>query len=265
MLNFRTKVICAILNVTPDSFSDGGLYYKKEDALKRVDEIVSQKISWIDVGGQSTRPYSEPVTVEEEIERVIPIIYEIKKKYPNVMVSIDTYYPEVACKAIEAGVDVINDVTGLRNERMIEVVLKYRKPVIIMHMKGTPRDMQLNPSYDDVVLEIVNFFNERIRILKKYNFDDIILDPGIGFGKTLEHNIEIMKNLKKFKELGYPIMLGPSRKSFIGMITGEKNPLKRVAGTIAACLFCYPYVDLFRVHDVYDVKQAFDVFEHLLK
>jgi len=265
MFNFKTKVICGILNVTPDSFSDGGLYYKKEDAIRRADEIIKEGASWIDIGGQSTRPYSEPISVDEEIKRVIPVIYEVKSKYPSIIVSVDTYYPEVAIEAIKVGVDVINDITGLRDERMIDVVLRYKKPVVIMHMKGKPKDMQINPVYDDVVLEIMNFFREKIDFLKKNNFNDIILDPGIGFGKKLEHNVEIIKNMKKFKSLGYPIMFGPSRKSFIGMITGEKDPKKRLAGTIASCIFCYQYVDIFRVHDVYELKQAFDVFEYLLK
>ena len=265
MINLQSKLICGILNITPDSFSDGGLYYRKEDALKRADEIVFQGAGWIDVGGQSTRPYSNPISPEEEAERVIDVIHDIKKKYPSIIVSIDTYYPQVAEKAIEVGVDVINDITGLRNDEMIEVVLRYRKPVVIMHMKGTPKDMQIDPHYDNVVLEIKNFFLERISVLKKHNFDDIILDPGIGFGKKLEHNIEIMKNMKVFKEIGYPLMFGPSRKSFIGMITGETEPKKRTSGTVAACLFCYPYVDIFRVHDVYEIKQAMDVFSYLLK
>lgn len=264
MFNLNEKIICGILNVTPDSFSDGGLYLEKEKAIERALQMIDEGAKWIDVGGQSTRPFSQTVPQEEEERRVIPVIKDLRKKIPSsIILSIDTFYPEIAKKAIELGVDVINDITGLRNKEMINIVLKYKKPVIIMHMKGEPKNMQENPYYDDVIREIKEFFKDKIKELSKYGFNDIILDPGIGFGKNLQHNITILKNMHIFKELGYPIMLGPSRKSFIGMICGEKEPKKRVSGTVATCLYTYNYVDIFRVHDVYEIKQAFAIWEKL--
>ncbi|MGC8867972.1 MAG: dihydropteroate synthase, partial [Elusimicrobiales bacterium] len=227
-------------------------------------EMVEQGASWIDIGGQSTRPFSNPVDSRTEKERVIPVIKELKKILPsNIVMSIDTYYPDVAEEAIQNGADIVNDVTGLRNKEMINIIVKYRKPVVIMHMKGDQKTMQQNPCYDNVIKEINDFFISKIKELSKYNFDDIILDPGIGFGKNLEHNLTILKNLSSFKKLGFPIMIGPSRKSFIGMITGEKLPSKRVSGTIAACLYSYSYADIFRVHDVYEINQAFAVWKTL--
>ncbi len=258
------KIICGILNITPDSFSDGGLYLERENAIKRAIEMVEDGAEWIDIGGQSTRPFSDPVDSRTEEERVIPVIRELKKILPSdIILSVDTYYPEIAIKAIENGVDIINDVTGLRNEEMLNVIIKYKKPVVIMHMKGEPKTMQQNPYYTDVISEIKDFFISKIKELSKYNFDDIILDPGIGFGKNLEHNLTILKNLSSFKKLGFPIMIGPSRKSFIGIITGEKIPSKRVSGTIASCLYSYQHADIFRVHDVYELNQAFKVWKTL--
>lgn len=261
-LNLSKKIVCGILNVTPDSFSDGGLYYEKEKAISRVAEMINEGANWIDIGGQSSRPYSKPLTPEIEIERIIPVIREVKKRF-SVIISVDTYYPKVAEYAIKEGADIINDITGLRDAEMINIVIKYNKPIIIMHMKGMPSDMQIDPKYDDVVGEIRDFFIEKIKYLNSKNFNDIIIDPGIGFGKTVEHNIELIKNIKVFKELGYPVMIGTSRKSFIGAISGEKEPKKRLAGTISSCLFCYDYVDIFRVHDVYEMVQAIKVWEAL--
>ncbi|MEF3280764.1 MAG: dihydropteroate synthase [Elusimicrobiota bacterium] len=262
---FQKKIICGILNITPDSFSDGGLYNTLPKALKRAEEMIDEGASWIDIGGQSSRPFSEPISEEEELNRILPVISGVKKLKKDIIISVDTYYPVVADRAIEAGADIINDITGVRNQNMADIILKRRKPVVIMHMKGTPRDMQVNPYYDDLIGEIYEFFYDRIRFLNSKGFRDIILDPGIGFGKTVEHNILILKNLKQFRRLGYPIMIGPSRKSFIGSICGEKDPKKRVSGTIATCLFCYDSADIFRVHDVYDLRQAFSIFEELKK
>jgi dihydropteroate synthase len=258
------KIICGILNVTPDSFSDGGLFMERERAVEHALDMISDGADWIDIGGQSSRPGASPVSYNEEIERVIPVLREIKKIKPEKTVSVDTFYPEVALEAIKNGADVINDITGLGNENMVELLIRYGKQAVIMHMKGTPTTMQKNPSYNDVVKEIYNYFDEKIKFLKSKGFDKIIIDPGIGFGKNLDHNIAIMKNLSEFKKFGYPLMFGPSRKSFIGEISGEKNPGKRLAGTIASCLYCYEYADIFRVHDVYDIKQAFDVYEKVL-
>ncbi|NLH39568.1 MAG: dihydropteroate synthase [Elusimicrobia bacterium] len=257
------KIICGILNITPDSFSDGGLYMERNKAVQRAIYMYENGAGWVDIGGQSSRPGAEPIGIDEEINRVIPVISDIRRIKSSVVISVDTYYPEVAVEAIKHGADVINDITGLRDERMVEVVLKYNKPVVIMHMKGDPLTMQKNPQYDDVVDEIYNFFKNKINFLNSKGFDKIIIDPGIGFGKSLEHNITIIKNLFEFKKLGFPIMIGPSRKSFIGHISGEKDPQKRLAGTIASCLSSYEVADIFRVHDVCEIKQAFDVYEKI--
>lgn len=262
-LDFSKKLVCGVLNVTPDSFSDGGIYNETEKAINRVFELVELGADLVDIGGQSSRPFSKPVSVDEELSRVIPVITQVKKKNKDIIISLDTYYPEVAEEGIKYGVDIINDITGFRNEKMIELVLKHNKYAVVMHMKGTPENMQLNPYYDDVIKEVYNFLEDRVNLFKKEGFNKVIVDPGIGFGKRLEDNIEILKKLYEFKKLKCPIMLGTSRKSFIGKITGEEIPHKRVAGTIATCLFCYDWADIFRVHDVYETVQAFKVYSAL--
>ena len=244
-----------ILNVTPDSFSDGNLFFDAGKAINHARQMVKDGADIIDVGGESSRPGSEPVSEDEELRRVSQIIKKLKDEI-KVPISIDTYKPKVAEECIKLGASIINDINGLRNEEMIKVAAKYKVPVIIMHMKGNPKTMQKNPEYEDVVKEIKQFLAQQIKKAKKAGINDIIIDPGIGFGKTTEHNLEILKNLNKFKELNCPILVGPSRKSFIGNITGLPVN-ERLEGTIAAISIAIMNgANIVRVHDVKECKRA---------
>lgn len=250
-----------ILNVTPDSFSDGGLYLKKEEAVAHAKSLAQQGADIIDVGGESTRPGSEPLPQEEELCRVIPVIKGIRKIL-SIPISIDTYKAKVAREALEVGANMVNDISALRfDDEMKEVVASYGVPVVLMHMQGTPKTMQQNPTYDDVVEDIIKFFQERIEAAVKAGIpeENIIIDPGIGFGKTLKHNLEILSRLEEFRILGRPILLGTSRKSFIGHLL-NLPPSKRLEGTIASTVIgIMKGADIVRVHDVAEVKRAVEV------
>jgi len=250
-----------ILNVTPDSFSDGGRFFSRENALKQAEKMAGEGADIIDVGGESTRPYAEQVSAEEEIRRIIPVIRKIKKKL-RTLVSIDTYKSEVACRALEEGADIINDISALRMDRnMGKAAARAGVPVILMHMQGRPRGMQANPRYSDVIRDIAGFLGERIKKAKELGIDakKIIIDPGIGFGKTVEHNLLIIKNLEKFKKLGCPVLAGPSRKSFIGKVLNLKV-YERFEGTAAAVAICvWNGADIVRVHDVKEMKRVADL------
>jgi dihydropteroate synthase len=257
-----------ILNVTPDSFSDGGKYLNMESALKKVKELLEEGAEIIDVGGESTRPFSDPVPEEEELKRVIPVIKTIKSEFPEAIISIDTYKSKVAEEALKAGANIVNDISALRfDPKMIEVVRDFGCPIIIMHMQGNPKTMQINPTYKDVVKEIKEFLKERIEFLVKKGipFENIIIDPGIGFGKTFSHNLQILKNLDSFKELNRPLMIGHSRKSFIGEII-NKPPSLRDGGTVGVSLFAYlKGVQFLRVHKVDINKDALSTFKFLIE
>jgi len=244
-------LVMGVLNVTPDSFYDGGFYFEKEKAYKKAEIIINEGADIIDVGGMSTRPGSSPVSIEEEINRIIPVIKYIKENY-NILISADTCRPEVAKKAIEEGAGIINDVSGLAmGKAMAEVIVKSGVSLVIMHMKGTPENMQDNPQYDNVVDEIYDYLEERANEAIEYGIKQgkIIVDPGIGFGKKLEHNLEILNKISEFKMLGYPVMVGASRKSFIGNIL-DLPVSERLEGSIAAAVYSIiSGVDILRVHD----------------
>jgi dihydropteroate synthase len=256
-----------ILNVTPDSFSDGGKYLNLNSAVARAKELIEEGADIIDVGGESTRPFSEPVSEEEELKRVIPVIKAIKEEFPSVVISVDTYKSRVAEEALKAGAEIVNDISALRfDSRMIDIVKDFDCPVVIMHMQGTPKTMQINPVYNNVVEEVKSFLKERIDFLvdKGINFEKIIVDPGIGFGKTFEHNIELLKNLDSFHELNRPILLGHSRKTFIGKII-NKEPEMRDGGTVGVSIFAYfKKVHILRVHKVDLNKDAIKTFQVLM-
>ncbi len=256
-LPLKEPVVMGILNATPDSFSDGGLYTAVDAAVKRAEEILSQGGRIVDVGGESTRPGAPPVPFEEEKRRVIPVIREIRKRLgDNFFISVDTYKSEVARQALFEGADIVNDISGLRfDPKMVEVVSSFGCPVVIMHIKGTPQDMQKNPYYRDVVSEICDYFEERISFALERGVerDKIILDPGIGFGKRLEDNLCILKRFSEFRVFGLPLLLGASRKSFIGAVTGVEKPRERLAGSLGAIAPAfYGGAKIFRVHDVKD-------------
>ncbi len=252
-LNFNKKpLIMGILNVTPDSFYDGGKYVEENSISERVREIVHNGADIIDIGGESTRPGAEPVPLEEEVNRVSQALSHVNPE--EIIISVDTYKAEVAEMALKMGATIVNDISALRfDSRMVEVVREYDAYVVIMHMKGKPKDMQKNPEYSNVIEEILHFFKERIdfAVSNGISEDRIILDPGIGFGKQQVHNIEILKNIDRFRSLGYPILIGHSRKSLIGYLTGEKNPENRLHGTLGISAYlALQGVDIIRVHDV---------------
>ena len=254
-LRFDKTLIMGILNVTPDSFSDGNLFLDPNKAIKHAKRMVKDGADIIDVGGESSRPGSDPVSEDEELKRVAAIIKKLAVEI-NVPISIDTYKPKVAGECIKFGASIINDINGLRNKEMIKVAVKCKVPVIIMHMQGKPKTMQNNPVYKDAVKEIKEFLSQQIKKAKQAGIKGIIIDPGIGFGKTTEHNLQILKNLNDFKELKCPILVGPSRKSFIGGITGLPVN-ERLEGTIAAISIAIMNgANIVRVHDVKECKRA---------
>lgn len=263
-LPLKRPVVMGILNITPDSFSDGGKFNRLDAAVKRCEEMLEEGAKIIDVGGESTRPGSEPVTVDEELRRVIPVIEEIRKKLGNgFFVSVDTYKSRVAEEALKAGADIVNDISGFRfDERMAEVVAHFKCPAVVMHIKGTPKDMQKNPYYEDVMGEITDYFWEVFRKAeeKGVNREQLIVDPGIGFGKRLEDNLCILKRLKELKVLGRPILIGASRKSFIGRVTNVEIPEKRLAGSISAAVIgAMNGAKIVRVHDVKETVEALEL------
>lgn len=268
--DFSSKIfVMGVLNITPDSFSDGGKYFSgKPDIKKIVEDAVRMEkdgADFIDVGGESTRPGSESITINEELDRVIPVICELKKNV-NLPISIDTYKSEVAEEALKAGACIVNDISGFRfDENLPEVTRRYGASCILMHIKGTPRNMQLNPVYENVVEEVYNYLNDSIGIAKKNDINQIMIDVGIGFGKTFEHNLELIRNLGRFKSLGCPILLGVSRKSFISRIY-DSGSSDRLEGTIAANVAGIIYgANVIRVHDVKENVRAARVTEKILK
>jgi dihydropteroate synthase len=259
-LDFSRKTyIMGILNVTPDSFSDGGLHFAKSAAVDRAMMMADEGADMIDIGGESTRPGSEPVPLEEELRRTIPVIEALAGKV-KIPLSIDTYKAEVARKALNAGASIVNDISGLRfDPAMVEVASGYRVPVIIMHIRGNPKNMQANPVYEALLPEIMDYFRISVRSAIKLGIseDMIIVDPGIGFGKTFEHNLEILNNLQEFTLLRKPLMVGPSRKAFIGKILGGAPAADRVDGTAAAvAIAIIKGANIVRVHDVKEMAKV---------
>ncbi|MBI5134638.1 dihydropteroate synthase, partial [Candidatus Uhrbacteria bacterium] len=248
-----------VLNVTPDSFSDGGQFLDSTAALAHARQMVADGADIVDVGGESSQPGSEPVSVKDEIARVIPVIDALAKGI-TVPISIDTTKPEVARLALAHGATIINDISGLRDPRMVAVAVAAKAPVIIMHMQGSPKTMQKEPQYTNVVEEIKEFFRTRIAAARAAGITDITIDPGIGFGKTLEHNLIILKNLGAFKDLGCSLLVGTSRKSFIGALTGGLPTTERLEGTLASiAIAVFNGADIVRVHDVKAARRAVQV------
>jgi len=260
-------VVMGILNLTPDSFSDGGRFNQFDSAISHAEKMIRSGASIIDVGGESTRPGAEKISINEETERVLPVIEKIKSEF-DIIVSIDTYKDHVAELAVtEGGADIINDISALSYSKgMAEIVAKLNVPVILMHIKGTPSDMQRDPYYIDVVGEIKKYFNERIEfaISKGIKTEKIIIDPGIGFGKRFEDNITIINNLRKFTDLNLPVMVGLSRKTFLGVISGIKDPFEREIETITADLISVMNgASILRVHNVGNCVRSLKVLKEL--
>ena len=260
----RETLVMGIVNVTPDSFSDGGKFFSPEVAISHASKLIIQGADIIDIGGESTRPGAKLVSESEELKRVIPVIEKIRTDNPKILISIDTTKASVAKYAVEAGANIINDVSGLSfDKNMTGIVESLNVPIVIMHMKGNPQNMQLNPKYKDIVNEILDFFKIKIKIAIQsgINRSMIILDPGIGFGKTVDHNFELLSRLNEFNVLELPIMIGPSRKSFIG-ITLDLPPEDRVEGTAAAVSAgVMNGASIVRVHDVKSMKRVVMIIE----
>lgn len=248
-----------ILNLTPDSFSDGGRFTQEEAISAQIKIMLDSGADLIDVGGESTRPYAEPVSTDEELRRVLPAIACLRALHRRIPISIDTTKAEVAHQALAAGADIINDVSALRfDPAMIQIAVAHKAPVIIMHMRKTPKDMQDEPVYNDVIQEIMDFLTERISWATEQGLDrqQIIVDPGLGFGKTTAHNLTILKNLRAFKALGCPLLVGHSRKAFIGKLLALETQDRDLATAIISSYCASQGADILRVHEVGKTMQA---------
>ncbi|SMO33520.1 dihydropteroate synthase [Fodinibius sediminis] len=253
-----------ILNATPDSFSDGGIYNEDEPALNRIEEMVSRGASMIDVGGESTRPGADPVSQGEELERVIPVLKQAIPKYPDVFFSVDTTKYRVAEEALKCGVHLVNDVSGLNDPRLVELCVEYGAGYILMHSQGDPRTMQDDPAYDDVVNDLFLFFKEKTALAEQKGLRQIIIDPGIGFGKTLAHNVALLSGLETFQSLGYPILVGASRKSMIGEMLEGRPVDDRLIGTVVTHYHAMLNgANIIRVHDVKEAVDSLMIYKAL--
>ena len=266
-LNFKkTPNIMGILNLTPDSFSDGGKFNTKKIGIKHAINLLEFGADIVDVGGESTRPGSKSISEKEEWSRIEEIIKKIGKKIP---LSLDTRKSDIMNKGIKLGIRLINDVSGLSfDSKTIEVLKKSKSPFVIQHSKGTPENMQNNPKYKNELLEIYDFFEKKIKFLrsKGIKHNNIIIDPGIGFGKNLKHNMNLIRSVSIFHTLGFPILLGLSRKRFIKDLSGKNDTKERVGGTIASSLYSMMQgVQILRIHDVNELMQSIKVFKQLIK
>lgn len=254
----RRTALMGILNVTPDSFSDGGRYLEAQKAIARGVEMAEQGADIIDIGGESTRPGARSLSAPEEIERVIPVVRGLRRAV-SIPLSIDTYKAEVAYAALEAGADVVNDISALRfDPQMVSLIVRERVPVILMHMQGTPQTMQERPHYQDVLQEVKDFLRNRVAFSVERGAapEQIVIDPGIGFGKNLEHNLTLLRGLPALASLGQPLLVGPSRKTFIGKILGV-GPEERLEGSLAAAVAAVlGGANMIRMHDVKEAGRA---------
>jgi len=258
--------IMGVINVTPDSFSDGGKFNQTEKAVAWALDLIKQGADIIDIGGESTRPGAEYVTVEEEIKRIVPVIKDLRAINTEVTISIDTSKPAVMQAAIAVGANFINDVNALQSEGAVEVVAKNNLPVCLMHKKGKPKSMQVQPHYADVLIEVMDFFKMRIDecLASGIQHKNIILDPGIGFGKTLEHNLTLLKSINQIRSLGFPVLIGASRKTLIGEILNAQVD-GRLFGSLAVAQFAYMQgAEYLRVHDVKATSDVLKITQKLI-
>lgn len=261
------SLVMGILNITPDSFSDGGDYLEPSAAVTHGVQMAQQGAAILDVGAESTRPGSKPVSAADQIQRIVPVIKQLVEQV-DIPISIDTYDPQVAQAALQAGASMINDITAFADEKMVAIAVEHRVPVILMHMQGTPQTMQQNPVYEDVVTEVLEYLMERAKYAESFGIssDRIFLDPGIGFGKTTEHNLQLLNRLDLFTELGYRVLIGTSRKRFIGPITGKTEPKERIFGTAATvALAIEKGASIVRVHDVPEMVEVVTIADAIQK
>ncbi|NMP33388.1 dihydropteroate synthase [Thalassotalea sp. M1531] len=261
-LTLTSPQVMGILNVTPDSFSDGGKFVSFDSALSQVEQMINDGATIIDIGGESTRPGAKAVTLEDELERVIPILSAIKQRF-DIVVSVDTSKAGVMNEAIKAGAGIINDVRALQNDGCLEVVAAADIPICLMHMQGMPRTMQKNPQYEDVTQDIISFIGQRLNVCQQHGIDKsrLIVDPGFGFGKTLEQNYQLLNQLSDFEELDLPLLVGISRKSMIGNLLNADVD-ERLAGSLSAAIISAQQgAKIIRVHDVKETVDALTVLQ----
>jgi len=259
---FSTKnaIVMGILNLTTDSFFDGGEYLGEKQIIKRCRTMLDEGASIIDIGAQSSRPGATQVSAKDELKKLLPIIKLLKNNFPSIIISIDTFWAETAHETILAGSDIINDISaGNMDKEMFNVIARHNVPYIIMHMQGTPQDMQKKPTYNNVVNEVVNYFGEKIKELKSLNISTIIIDPGFGFGKTLEHNYQLLNNLNAFKKFNLPLLVGASRKSMIYNLL-DTTAEKALNGTsVINTIALQNGANILRVHDVKEAKESIKI------
>ena len=263
-INFSKPTVMGILNLTPDSFSDGGKFNSKVKSFKHISQMIKSGAMIIDIGGESTRPGSKDISLTNELKRIKKVLKSFKKKYKKICLSLDTRKSQIMKYGLNFGVDLINDVSGFSyDQNSFEFIKKNNVPKVLHHMKGTPNTMQINPNYENVLLDIYDFFEENIE--NKFSDRKIILDPGIGFGKTLKHNLTLISKISLFHSLGFPILVGTSRKRFINQISGINDSNDRTGGTLASVLYLLSQgVQIFRVHNVNEIKQGILVFKKIL-
>lgn len=261
-LSFEKAQVMAIINITPDSFYDGGKFSSVTDIIKDAEMKIHEGATIIDIGAASSRPKSISVSVKDEIFRLREPLTKLRKEFPKMLISIDTYLSEVAEFAIDLGADIINDISGGElDSKMIDVVAKHQIAYVLMHMQGTPQNMQLNPTYENVVKELGDFYKSKIADCQSKGFEKLIIDVGFGFGKTIEHNYELLKHLHDFTEFGFPILAGLSRKSMINKVI-HTSPVTALNGTtVLNTIALQNGANILRVHDVKEAKQAVDLFE----
>jgi dihydropteroate synthase len=264
LIDLSTPKIMGILNVTPDSFYDGGSYKNETEILSQVEKMIDEGATFIDVGAYSSKPGADFVSEEEELNRILPVIDLLLNKFPDVLLSIDTFRSNVAKQAINKGTALINDISaGMLDDNMLQTVAQLKVPYVMMHMKGTPQNMQSQAIYDDVVKEVMFYFSERINAARKLGINDVIVDPGFGFAKTLEHNYEIMQNLDFFSILELPVLVGISRKSMIYKLL-ENEPKDALNGTtVLNTIALQKGAQILRVHDVKEAQECIKIYNQL--
>ena len=261
-------LLMGVVNVTPDSFSDGGRFLHPDDAVKHAMQLAADGADILDVGGESTRPGAEPVSLDAEVARVVPVIERLRTEVLDIAISIDTRHPEVARAALAAGADIVNDVTGASAPDTLTAVRESGAGLVLMHMQGEPQTMQADPTYDDVVVEVRDFLAERIEAAVSAGVarDRLCVDPGVGFGKTTAHNLALLRDIVSFRRLGMPVLVGVSRKRFIGELSGVDDPAERVDGTAGAVAWCAAQgIDVLRVHDVKEMARVVKVVDAIVR
>ena len=260
IIDLNTPKIMGILNITPDSFFDGGKYDSDKEIIKQTKKMLKQGATFIDIGAYSSRPNAKHISESEELNRILPVVELLVKEFPEILISIDTFRSQVAEKCIEAGACLINDISGgSLDKNMFKTIAKYQVPYILMHLKGTPQNMQNNPKYNDVIQEITDYFITKTNQLKALNVKDIILDVGFGFGKSIEHNYTILNELNKFTKLEYPILAGISRKSMLYKVLGSKPSKMKNATTVANTIALLHGASILRVHDVKEAMECIQI------